>query len=993
MSNTQPWTSHHIDDGGGLFEVLTRRTPRVTPSGALHLNEAPSAHRRSIAPGSFKVPGATERSRAADSRSDRPKTTRGHKPPMGMPSSTVVTPALRSPLNAGLQAPSLAFGDLPSVRAMGTGRPGIVVGFDTEFTNTTAQVRIVDSYQFAVPDPLNPTLMVEVVILPANGRRIGLHAALWTVVRAAGLWHSPLVHTAVDDRGVRRVDVLAQTHGAAGAAAQAWSADYRDWQARNTALTPFRVPIVLACHYGQADLTAFRGGRYVTDHLTYLTSAAGGLVTLQPFRLESGDGEGDWWRPLSVTVRDTMSHAPAGHKSLAALGASCGVPKLDVPDGWIANMAGYRNAHPTEFLDYGINDAVIVVEYLARVWGDGVVPPITLSGGAASALVSAGCEYFGLKSAKDFRLTLAGLVQEDGLEIVDDGDQLSFYAKRSRRPLDGVADQMTSAYARAYHGGLNSCPAPGFYPTPTVDVDAQNAYPTAMAALVDVDWEAGVVGEVVHERRLTQADVPSPTTPFVGFVSFTFPPSVAFPSLPIVADGTLVYPRTSDGTAGTWVCGPELWLALRLGAEVYCQIGFSARVLSLPDGSPSQVLRHCVKQFIDDRNLAKAQYGKGSIEELALKTGAASLYGKTAQDVVEHRAWNAYLQEMDSVGGSSITSPYHAATTTALVRAQLLATMNEIHEAGGQVFSVTTDGFITDMTVDEVGKLELYGLAAVLREARVALTGDSAIWEAKHHQNDLVNFATRGNVSLEPTGVCAHNGLKVPGDVKADSYEDRLHLLTQVVTRVGRVDNGYRRFPSFSELSRSAERKDFIPSWTEAPRSMDYDLKRRPVMSSMTAALVPLPDGSLHEVATFRTEPWETVEECVRARLLAKEQSRDGCLRTYDEWHRWALKFAHGPGRRIVTAQRTVLMSLVMAHRLGVVSIPTLADTSHTVTTKREWLTAWGLGTVSEGDWKNARKPERAAHILPLDALEPYLSRMCAMPSGTFPADADRLPY
>ena len=109
---------------------------------------------------------------------------------------------------------------------------------------------------------------------------------------------------------------------------------------------------------------------------------------------------------------------------------------------------------------------------------------------------------------------------------------------------------------------------------------------------------------------------------------------------------------------------------------------------------------------------------------------------------------------MDNVGGSAITSPYHAATATSIVRAQLIATMNQISERGGQVYSVTTDGFITDMTTDEVNDLDLYGLSNHLREARTALTGDPTVWEAKHEQDDLVNFTTRGNVSLSRWRVC-----------------------------------------------------------------------------------------------------------------------------------------------------------------------------------------------------------------------------------------------
>src|SRR5699024_9559362 len=80
-------------------------------------------------------------------------------------------------------------------------------------------------------------------------------------------------------------------------------------------------------------------------------------------------------------------------------------------------------------------------------------------------------------------------------------------------------------------------------------------------------------------------------------------------------------------------------------------------------------------------------------------------------------------------------------------------------------------------------------------------------------------------------------------------------------------------------------------------------------------------------------------------------------------------------------------------HRQGVTTIPTLADRSLSIAERLDWLAEWGLGTVSRGDWDNARRPERASQMLPIDTLAPYLSRMKAMASGDHPTDADRLPY
>ena len=36
--------------------------------------------------------------------------------------------------------------------------------------------------------------------------------------------------------------------------------------------------------------------------------------------------------PISLTVADTMCHAPAGLKKLKNLGDAVGVPKVDIPD-------------------------------------------------------------------------------------------------------------------------------------------------------------------------------------------------------------------------------------------------------------------------------------------------------------------------------------------------------------------------------------------------------------------------------------------------------------------------------------------------------------------------------------------------------------------------------------------------------------------------------------------------------------------------------------
>lgn len=947
------WDRRLIDDNPrgteeARFLVLDRRVPRHTIRG--------SQHPKSV----------TENISVTEKGTVSPVQDTGSSSPWGTP----VRPRPRvasSPSQKPSSQPQIEFSELPSVAAMVSGRAVPMVGFDTEFSTVDGE-RVIASYQFCVVDPQDSSVMVQIVILPLSGRRIRLSTALYEVWRSARLWE----HPAVLAKGVGEDGVPAEmVSGPVDAVVRIF---------RDKIYNHGAVPFTLVSHYGSADLTTFWDGRGEPDVLTHLTSAAGGLVSLQPFRVPRLTGRRRCV-PFMLSVIDTMAQAPAGQKTLAALGMSCGVPKLGVPGDWISRMHEYRQENLPAFLDYGINDAVICVEYLSRIYGDGVMPPVTLSSGGAKAMVTSAIDYWGI-TKQEFKLHFGGLVKtEEVAEVVEVGEGLSYYVKRGLQPVDGQASSYLNFAAQAYHGGLNSCPTPGYYTGHTIDVDAQNAYPTAMAAVVDLDFcpddGLGVVDEVWKDRQLTLDDVPDPTVPVTAYVRWEFPEDVGYPCIPVLADSTILYPRTSEGINGAYVMGPELWLALRLGATVYCSMGYKARVLAGPTGGSSRVLRHGVAQLITDRNLAKRVFGKKSLEETTLKTVVNSIYGKTAQDISEHAGWNAMAQVMESVGGSSISSPHHAATTTSLVRAQLHAVMNQITNAGHRVFSVTTDGFITDMPVDRVEELDLYGLASVLRESRTALTGDPTIWEPKHEQDRLLNFTTRGNTSLDVGGVNAHNGFKIPRDVVEDSMQDRALMHDLVVMREGRVNNPITQFPSFQQLSDREARRDFLPFPRDRALSMDYDLKRRPVMSSMTGVVVTDSDGSgRYEIASFDTEPWDTVAEATRGREVGKTIGRDGCLRTVEQWEHWDLQRRHGTrGRSLKQPGKAILRSILIGYRHGLIEIPAL-DQLGTVAERCEWLSAWGLGTVTESQWKNARRPERASGMLPVEDIADWIDKI-----------------
>lgn len=143
-----------------------------------------------------------------------------------------------------------SFGQLPTVRSMGSGgRRAQVIGFDTEFTyrEDDPAKRVIDSYQFACTDALDDGVLVQVVVLPLAGDRIYLEDALYIVSLAAGLHVLSPSREPIDPRGVLVRDVRKLN-----------PRGKFDYSATRDAAFKARIAVVLACHFGNADLTAFR---------------------------------------------------------------------------------------------------------------------------------------------------------------------------------------------------------------------------------------------------------------------------------------------------------------------------------------------------------------------------------------------------------------------------------------------------------------------------------------------------------------------------------------------------------------------------------------------------------------------------------------------------------------------------------------------------------------------------------------------------------------
>lgn len=941
--------------------------------------------------------------------------------PMGTP-----TPDVDPDPAAGAELRLSRFDDFQSLRALRSDEDSLVIGFDSEWYGDDTRKML--SWQFAL---IHGKQLVEYVFLKRYFADTPASDDLWLELALARILddlRNP-AYKRIRASDVVRYQYIYDIDAATGAFIEKTTTSWEiannegkyayvngkptdilvssivndisafnfgagDWSTckrmlRNGALD--EVHVTLVSHATKVDITTlYQKGAYRKEILRYLTEAGGGVFSMRPIYMNVNSvaprGAWNYFYPIVLHIRDSICSAPADASSLAALGDVVGVPKLELPDGSKEHMDHVLTKTPALYMDYASRDAVIAMLYTSAVYGINKRQAVTILSAGTNVMKNSMAAYHGVDDTEDFDRIYRGLqVVKRGL--VRNPDRAGFIEARSLDPLNRDAGNLQNDASQAYQGGYNSCSDVGYYDIETYDYDLQNAYPSAMCLVPDVDWDNCVLQQFEENHILTEQDflkTDGSNNPFplmFAYVRFEFPHGIKYPCLPVNIEGIPVFTRTMDECNGVFACGPELYLAVKLGAKVTVLAGYKVRPRYRCDGKVSFSMKHAVKQLVVDRREAKALCGKGSIEELILKLVVCGGYGKVAQNVKQKNRWSSYTGEMEDIGCSSITNPVSAAMITSIVRAVLLAAQNQITDAGYTVYSVTTDGFISNIPEDALKALDLYGLRDKLAEARLFLTdgADPEIWEIKHIQRDLLNLSTRGNISLNTgvqpkglPGVCAHNGTK--SGYPSDSYEDRLWLTTQSLGRTGPVEFSDTEWTPFKKLVAGEPFR--VKSIRKRVR-MDFDMKRKPVQSSIVT-VYPVINGKQYEVANFTTEPFESPAEFQTYRAVKEKVC---CLRTAEEWEVFFKKLSyHGTSAKPRDFEFSKLMSVIMGYRNKMFSIPYLDNPNLTVEEKCAWINRFNSSekAFTASDWKNARRPDRVSSMLPQELLGSLIEKMQA---------------
>lgn len=564
-------------------------------------------------------------------------------------------------------------------------------------------------------------------------------------------------------------------------------------------------------------------------------------------------------RCSNVAFIDTLLITPGG-MGLAECGELLGLPKLTVPAPYsITNMREYLLGDRAGFEAYALRDAEIAVRYALQV----------RNFCARELMIDRVPATIGAMAVSRFTKTLKenNMSPEVCLGTHIKTRELWLTEKQAFRTIKNPAsvpsrELFETFPINCYHGGRNECFMMGVTPSDHwYDYDLAGAYTTGLLDILTPDY-----GNI---RLSKNPDDYCGHVMGFALVTFRFPESVPYPSLPVRTDQYgLFFPLSGE----SWATAPEIELALSLGAEMTIHNGIIVPWIcdTSPHNSEStSVFLPFVQQVRENRN----RHIKGSLEEKFWKEIGNSLYGKLAQGLRAKTAFDTARGVNRSLPPSSVTQPFFAAHVTGFIRAVVGELMNAL-PSDSTVVSVTTDGFLTNCPLD---KINMSGpLSSRFQSLCDIVDPGSSMLTCKHEVSQLIAMKTRGQLTYRAIQgkpvVHARAGVKPPADIPRSDYNDYM------------VDLYLNRLPG-QTLSRSTlistremwlSESDLVSREQDIRLNLEFDFKRQPVQPAMN-------EGHL----LMFSRPWDNMEEALQQRSLFDDWRQTHTLKTLADWDDW----------------------------------------------------------------------------------------------------------
>ena len=660
--------------------------------------------------------------------------------------------------------------------------------------------------------------------------------------------------------------------------------------------------IYLVAHFTRADVPGFKDfkdGRDSRSNLNFDNIRNSFVNVMRDLPVTLLDEDTNQEIKLSVKVRDTLSLAPSGKAKLEDLGEILNFEKIKLDEDenkdlhYKENMKEFRTDHWDLFKEYAVRDASICAYYTARMIR--LYKQQTTKFKLPVTLTSIGVDLI-QKYWRDHGmdpLKTVGKEQETKQVWVKSKQQFRTVKKLTN--LKGLHWHIP-LLTECYHGGRNEQFWFGSsYKNTWYDYDLASAYPTAMFLIGEVDWDDSKQIKDVHDLLNSK-----PSDMVFADVDFEFTEDVRFPVLPVRTETGIIFPL--KGTTSTHIS--EILLAHSLGCKFSLNYGVRFGQRRHPRvrehngktiGEVNRPFDGFTRYCIEKRN----EHPKKSLENLFWKELTNSTYGKTAQGLRERRVFDLKALDTRRLEESKITNPAYASYITAFCRGTLSEIMNNLPEEV-DIFSVTTDGFLTTATHQQMIDATDGVLCRYYKSSRRVLSDSETIFEVKHVIQQPLGWRTRGQATLQPSTeddwrttenpeeggkvdnryVLAKAGIKTAKNLnkqQQNSYITKLFFeRTHDQTLKVQLGMGIREMYE--------EGLDFTDYTLQKRLSMEFDWKRKPHYVGEV-------DINLHDVDCkkhlfFSTRPWGSLTEYNQMRWIWEQYNKDQhhTLKTIDDY-------------------------------------------------------------------------------------------------------------
>lgn len=611
--------------------------------------------------------------------------------------------------------------------------------------------------------------------------------------------------------------------------------------------------IYLVGHFTRADIPAFADFK---DQANYLSSVRNTFINIDkslPIRISHEDGEVSL---LNVMIRDTMLLTPQSSKSLRALGDMLKMPKLMLDADTkthkylISNMHLARVERWESYRAYAIMDAEICARYAEKIISE--YKKITGKTKLPVTLTSIGVDLLLKKWVEDLKIPRLEVIGKQEVKTRVYQKSKGYYRTVKEEVDLEILSHYMPLFTECYHGGRNEQYwfGPGVEGE-WIDIDLASAYPTAMSIITKPKWERAKDSTNVADFK--------PTTLGFAWVEFKYPKGTRFPSLPIRTENGIIFPLEGE----SYCAAPEIFAAVNQG----CKIKIKRGVIIPTDQSI-----HIFKGFIAECLQKRKSVGSKTLEGLFWKEISNSTYGKTAQGLRKKRIYDMRERDTKPLPPSRITNPCYAAYITSFVRALIGEILNSIPQ-DYEVFSCTTDGFLTNFPEKSIASVKKGPLARIYEKARSELTGQREIIEIKHAIAQPLGWRTRGQATLkqhphlegEEKGILLAKG----GIFTKPEAESTLDKNREVVDLFwSRTPESMIVVHSFTGIRDMIEHDaDLVTKDIYKRLSMEYDWKRKPTYVDHSTEF---------EHIYFSTAPWNSKDEFESVRKAWTDYTKRG---------------------------------------------------------------------------------------------------------------------